>query len=328
MSVRVVSVGRDQEAFQQPLTDEQLESVCERAFGAGVVDSAVELGVGTYNTTYRLETAGQRSVLRVAPQAGRAGESPYGGLRNEYAAAPFFAGLGELTPRIMAADFTGELVNRDYLVQSFLPGVPAPELMDSYPRPDWAHFYRQLGRITRRIHQVCGPGFGPVADARHATWSEALISELLDSAGEYEAAALDPDQVREIADFVAASRAIFDVVEPRLLHGDLWHLNILLAPDAAVPTITGICDSDRANWGDPLADWTIEKARQRPGTERDAFWDTYGKLSSDPASRQRLLVYRARTFIGSRLDIHRRGLRIEEIPPEHWELAPVLTALA
>lgn len=326
-SVRVRTIDRPPDAFQCGLSEEQIGSICARVLSTEQVDAAEELGLGTYNTTYRLDLAERSLVLRVAPEPGRGGDAGVD-LRNEYAAAPYLVGLGPLVPGIVAADFTRDLLPRDYLVQTLLPGRPAPEVLPTFPRERWVSFYRQMGDITRRIHAVTGTGFGPVADPRFDTWSDALIDHFTNEAALYRDLDLAVDEVERVAEVVERSRTIFDAVEPHLLHGDLWHANLLLDPDASEPTITGVCDSDRASWGDPLADWTIEKAGQRPGTERDIFWETYGTLPDGPGARLRSLVYRARNVMGSRLDIERRGLDIQQIPPQHWDLAPVLDALS
>ncbi|ACU36849.1 hypothetical protein Amir_2928 [Actinosynnema mirum DSM 43827] len=38
-------------------------------------------------------------------------------------------------------------------------------------------------------------------------------------------------------------------------------------------------DLDRAEWGDPLADWAVWTARRKPG--REGFWGGYGTLPDD-----------------------------------------------
>jgi len=44
---------------------------------------------------------------------------------------------------------------------------------------------------------------------------------------------------------------------PNLLHGDLWTFNLLVAHSNDRPAITGVLDTDRAWWGDPMADWIM-----------------------------------------------------------------------
>jgi aminoglycoside phosphotransferase (APT) family kinase protein len=222
-----------------------------------------------------------------------------------------------LLPRTLAADFTHELIGRDYLVQSELPGVPVPEGIERYPRPAWVSMYRQLGSITRQIHDVRGPHFGPIAGPGLATWGETVVTELAAIAADLETAGLPVEDVHAASAAAASHRTVLDeITEPRLLHGDLWTINLMLAPDAATPTICGVFDCDRALWGDPAADWTIRMALRRPGTERDTFWETYGRLDDSPGARQRALIYQARHAAALLLERHRLRKPDEELRTE------------
>jgi aminoglycoside phosphotransferase (APT) family kinase protein len=294
--------------------------MCRRAFGADTrVVRVTEIGVGTYNSTYRVDIEGRDPViLRAAPERALQSRADRDAMRNEYAAAPYFAALGALVPRILAADFTHQLINRDYMFQTLLVGEPASTALDTYPRS----YYRQLGAITRAVHDVRGERFGSVAGPGFTTWSESLRDQFLGMASDFEEAGLDSGDVHRIVAAVDTHRTALDAVsEPRLLHGDLWRLNILVAPDA---TITGVLDFDRASWGDPMADWTIHRVRQLPGTEADAFWDTYGTPATSAVREQ---FYRARNLVGVRLDIHRRGIDLDDVPPVHWDVSEVLSQL-
>lgn len=279
-----------------------------RAFGDQAQPvSVTELGLGAYNSTYRVDLgAAGLVILRVAPEPARQGRADRGFMRNEYAALPYLAPVAALMPRTLLADFTHQVIGRDYLVQSHLDGVPAPDRLPDYPRPAWAPFFAQLGTLTRRIHEVRGDSFGPVAGPRFARWSDAVRGYLDDVAADLEAAGLGAGDVREAADLAAARSAVLDeITEPRLLHGDLWTANVMVAPDAPEPLITGICDGDRAWWGDPAAEWGIFRAAQRPGTERDAFWETYGKLPATPLATQRSVFYQVLHLATLRLEGHR-----------------------
>jgi hypothetical protein len=80
----------------------------------------------------------------------------------------------------------------------------------------------------------------------------------------------------------------------------------MISADSPEPTITGVCDCDRTWWGDPAADWSIYRAGQRPGTERDAFWDSYGSLPATPAAARRALYYQILHLGTLRFEEHRR----------------------
>jgi aminoglycoside phosphotransferase (APT) family kinase protein len=316
-------------AFQESVTAGQLRAMCRRAFGAHVqVVSAVELGNGMYNSTYRIDLGVNGLViLRVAPEPARQLRVERELMRNEHASVPYLAPIAPLMPRTLAIDFTHEVIGRDYLFQTMLDGEPAPDGLAAYPRAEWASFFRQIGMIARSIHAVRGTRFGRVAGPTFATWGEAVIASLHDAAADLDDVGLDATDVREVAAAAARHRPILDeITEPRLLHGDLWTVNTMIAPGAPEPTITGVFDCDRTSWGDPESDWTIFLASRRPGSEPDAFWETYGALASTPGAARRSLFYRARHIGGARLESHRLGQPMERTYHEMRDVIARLSA--
>jgi aminoglycoside phosphotransferase (APT) family kinase protein len=88
-----------------------------------------------------------------------------------------------------------------------------------------------------------------------------------------------------------------------LLHGDLWTFNLLVAPTGGGRRITGVLDTERAWWGDPLADWIIFllslRSEERQWVQRvAAFQDGYGTIAKSTSARFRLETYKA-MHIGS-----------------------------
>ncbi len=327
-------VDRAPGAFQQSVTAGQIELMCRRAFGAGIqVRSAIELGAGTYNNTYRVVVGGADAgtdrpvILRVAPEPARQYRIERELMRNEHAGLPFLAPVAALLPRTLAIDFTHDVIGRDYVFQAMLDGTPAPEGLARYPRTAWATFFGQIGSIARRIHAVRGNRFGRIAGPTFETWSGAVLAGFADAAADLDDAGLDATDVRTVATLAAAERAIFDdITVPRLLHGDLWTVNLLLEPGAPEPTVTGVLDGDRASWGDPESDWTIFLAGRRPGAERDAFRQAYGSAAAGPVAARRALYYQARHICGARLEMHRLG-DIHQIPGTYDGIRTVLAGL-
>jgi len=262
-------IERTADAFQQSVTADDIQAICQRVFGAHTrVVSATELGAGMYNNTYRVAVVGQERpvILRVAPAPDRQFRSERQLMRNEYASVPWLTSLAPMMPRVIAPDWSHEVIGRDYMVQSLLDGVPARERLGDYPRSTWPTFFRQMGAIARDVHAVRGPCFGPVAGPAYATWSQAVMASLEDIAADLDSIGLNAADLRKVAAVAAQHHAVLDeITEPRMLSGDLWTVNVMLADGAPDPTITGVLDMDRTWWGDPAADWTIRLARAKVG---------------------------------------------------------------
>ncbi|MFE1986748.1 phosphotransferase family protein [Streptomyces mirabilis] len=320
---------RDPHAFQQSATAEEIEAICQRAFGSTVrVASAVELGGGMYNTTYRIVADGlaEPVILRVAPAPEHQFASERELMRNEYASVPYLSPIAGIVPRVLFADWSQEITGRDWIVQSHLTGVPAPDRLGAYPRDLWPGFFAQLGAITARVHAVPGPHFGPVAGPGHCTWSAAVIASLHAIADDLGHLGLDAADVRKVADLAVEHHQVLDeITEPRLLTGDLWTVNTMLDSEAPKPVITGVLDLDRTLFGDPVADWTIRMACAKRD-ERTAFWDTYGPRDTTSAATWRALVYEARHLGAIRLERHRLH-KDEGVRDTYSSLAGVLAQL-
>lgn len=322
-------IERTPEAFQQSVTTEQVQAICRRAFGSDTqVVSAVEFGNGMYNNTYRVDIGENRPIiLRVAPEPARQYRIERELMRNEHASVPFLAPIAPMIPRTLAADFTREIIGRDYLFQTMLDGVPAPEGIGHYPRPQWTSFFRQMGEIAGSIHAVRGERFGSVTGPWFDTWSGAVIALFADLAADLDDAGLHSADVRDVAAAAHEHEAVLDeVTEPRLLHGDLWTVNVMMEPGAAEPTISGVFDNDRTSWGDPESDWTIFMAGKKPGTERDAFWETYGPRPSTASAARRALFYLAKHIGAIRLERHRLG-NADAVPETYEQMRDVLERL-
>ncbi|MFD4413204.1 phosphotransferase family protein [Streptomyces sp. NPDC058476] len=139
-------------------------------------------------------------------------------MRNEYATVPYLASVADLIPRVLFADWSQEVIGRDWMVQSHLDGAPAPDRLGDYPRTLWPGFFAQLGTIAKDVHTVRGPHFGSVAGPGYPTWSEAVLASLHAIAVDVSRVGLDAADVRKAADLAAAHRILLDeITEPRLL---------------------------------------------------------------------------------------------------------------
>ncbi|MBT2404624.1 aminoglycoside phosphotransferase family protein [Streptomyces sp. ISL-87] len=324
------AIERPAKAFQQALTERQIDAVARRAFGSNtMVRSATELGGGMYNTTYRLGLADRAEpvILRVAPEPARQFRSERELMRAEYASVPWLAPIADLMPRVLASDFTQSVIGRDWMIQSLLPGVPAPQLLGSYPKGTHSAFFRRIGKIAAAVHAVAGPWFGPVTGPGQTRWSEAVVASLHLIAEDVESCGLDAADLRKAADAAQAGAQVLDeVAVPRLLTGDLWTVNTMLAGGAPVPTICGVLDMDRTWWGDPEADWPTRMARAKQD-ERLSFFEACPAPADTAPVRWRRHVYEVRHLGALRLERHRLGNQAG-VRDSYLAVATELSALA
>lgn len=309
MTIEYTIIERAPDDFQQLIALEHIIAMCQRAFGEKVqVEAVKELGGGLYNNTYLVRMVGMQPViLRVAPHPARQSRHERHLMRNEHASPPFLAPVARLLPRIIMADFTHQILERDYLFQTYMEGEQWAQVMDTFTVEEKRSLWRQLGSIASKIHTVRGDHFGnAVTGSRFPSWSLAIIDWLTNIIFDLEDAELDATDIRSILDIAQVHSSILDeITQPHLLYGDLWTVNVLVERDKGGPRITAVLDADRTSWGDPLADWTIFLLHRNAGKETDAFWETYGQPEKSLGAQFRSLIYQGRYVGGARLEQHR-----------------------
>lgn len=301
------------DSFQEPVEPNLIIAMCRHVFGDDVnVKLITKLTHGMYNNTFKIELGGLASlssvILKVAPSPRLQTHTENQFMRNEHLAIPYFDAISLAIPRVLFTDFTHELIDRDYMFLSVLEGIPAVDGLYAYERHEWSPFYEQIGHISRRIHETQGVKFGPILGPGFGSWSEAFLASLNDVIVDLEGLGLDAADAHELMTLAERSTDLFDAVkEPRLLHGDLWTVNLMIDPTASVPTISGVFDFERASWGDPYSDWAVLMALRKPGTERDSFWEGLGSRPTSASELKRQQFYIARNAVTSRLEFLRTG---------------------
>ena len=279
------------------------------------LEGAELIAGGGYNTTFRLRLAdGTQAVLRVAPRPEDERPSERGMMRNEWAAIPLLRPVAHLMPATLVADFTHELIDRDYLIQSFLPGVRAREAIKNWAPSQVTGFWRSLGEILAVIHTVTASTFGRVIGPHHDSWSQTMRACFVAVADGCDELRLDSSDLRLLANLVGESGALLDQIgRAHLLHGDLIPGNVMVDPDEPSRGVIGIFDCDRVWWGDPAADWTMLAVERLPSEYAAGFWTGYGRdlMASEPAQARREL-YRAYGLGEARLEHARLG-RTEKV---------------
>ena len=290
------------------LTDDQITSILERCFGAGAQSLRIqELRGGTFNEAYLIEISEKNKVvLRVAPPP--VPDTYWDDralMRREHTILPFFASIATLTPKTILSDFTHQIVGRDYVLQTYLEGERWENIEDELTDEENGDLWQQCGAIVKRVHETTDEQFGyPYPGKSFANWHAVIMdrfSRIAQSLKDHQA---EISTFSAISDLAGSSPSAFDEVQtPRLLHGDLWTFNLLVTRKNGRPLITGVLDTERAWWGDPLADWIMFCLSIRNGEaewqERiSAFYEGYGSLEKSATRQFRQEVYNA-MHIGS-----------------------------
>ena len=332
------SITRDPGDIRQALTPDEVQEACERAFGPDiVVESAHEMSGGEFNSIYLVRMAGRAPViLRVAPPPGRHlawHETDL--MRHEHAIRPYLAPIAPLMPTTLMMDFTHLALPRDYLFQSVMPGERWRDVADRLAPRDEERLWRGLAGIARAIHGVRGEAFGhPDPRRQFSSWSATIQDWLARSLVDAQHTGVETEDIQRLCELAEKRADLLDEVTiPRLLHGDLWPVNILVErgesgeSEKSGARISAVLDSDRVAWGDPLADWTFYLLpRGTTARVQAIFWDEYGAPATTLGARFRANVYEGLNISNVLSDFRRRG-RIDLEPRSREELRAVVAAL-
>lgn len=214
---------------------------------------------------------------------------------------------------VVAADFSRERIDRDFILLRALPGRP---MSDARPgRAERARALREVGGYLRQLHELTAPAclgmdaYGYLGPHRpmppQPTWEAAFAhmwNGLLDdvaASGCYTAS-----EAQAWRDLFERHRAHFArPVASRLLHMDVWSQNILVDRDGSV---TGLVDFDRALWGDPEIELAV---LDYCGISEPPFWQGYGMpRDASPSAeirRQFYLLYEVQKYMP--ICVWRRG---------------------
>ena len=204
--------------------------------------------------------------------------------------------LGRLLPDTIAHDFERQVIDRDWVIQRRMPGVPLTAADASLPPGERAALWLELGRLTRALHEVRGPSFGPpVHGQRFNLWSDLLLHDaggLIEDAGRF---ALPPSPFERLRRVVRDLASVIDAgVTPRLVHSDLAPSHVFVEPMEEGPhRIAGIIDLEFGRFGDPQMERLITTLRweEPPATIASSFFRGYGRKFASPEDRTRLHLY-------------------------------------
>lgn len=311
---------------RESVTGLQVRRILEHAFGGlDAVVSATPLKGGSINATFQVDLRDRASViLRVAPSdsiaaAGPSWLTPWG-LRRELAVIALATpALDPLLPKTIAAGFDRIVIDRDWVLQERMPGVPLSTVDTDLPPNERTALWAELGQLTRRLHATPGERFGPpVAGPRFDRLSDLLRRDadgLLDDAARFD---LPPAPFRRLRDRIDERAELFDANPgPRLIHSDLARSHVFVDRDGdASFRISGLIDLEFGRFADPQFERLITSFQwgNAPMEMKAAFFAGYGRHFDAPEDRQRLHVYVALALAWSATILAFQG-RWDSLPP-------------
>lgn len=218
---------------------------------------------GTINTAFRIDQGRERPlILRIAPTDAEAEAGPSWfsshGLRREQTTIRLLAeDIAALMPQTVHFDDSRTLIERDWVLQTWVEGEAWKGIRPTLTAAEDLQLWRDLGRVTRRIHASVGKEFGPPeAGLGFATWADLVrwdVTGFCVDAGRF---GIDPRPFERLVETVDRAVPILNrITEGRLIHSDLGQRHIFIRRDEhGVPQISGLIDFEFARFADPASE--------------------------------------------------------------------------
>lgn len=217
---------------------------------------------GTVNLAYRIDSGGNGPlIMRISPTDEEAAAGPSWltshGLRREQTTINLFDDLTEMLPRTVYFDESREHIERDWVLQTWVRGIPWKAARRDLTNEQDLALWRELGGIIRRMHAIAGVEFGPPEEGLgYTAWSDLLRWDAAGLAVDASRYGIDVHPFDGLQEVIDRSVDVLDhVTDPRLIHSDLNERHIFIsAGKDGEPHITGLIDFEFARFADPYSE--------------------------------------------------------------------------
>lgn len=241
------------------LSQEQLQSMTERAFGAAdPIDEITELKDGYFNTAYLIRLgSGFETILKVTPKSDAVILSYENNIMQaEIEALSLIRSKTDVpVPTIHYTDLSCNLCDASYFFMKKMEGDNYNNIAKTLHEEQVRSIEREIGGYNRQINSITGKAFGYPAqpEKQSDSWEKAFYTIVTDILNDGIARDVSlPGSYDEIhLVFQEHLYACRSVTEPRLIHWDLWKGNVLVKDG----NVSGIIDLERALWADPLMEY-------------------------------------------------------------------------
>lgn len=242
------------------VSDAQILEIIRASFGNNAeITGCQRILSGLNNMLYDIKTSSpeQHIVLRIAP----GDDMPFRNYEHErkiMLAEPFKYDLmrkaGIPAVKVLVADGSRSVIDREYLIVEFLDAVPMNH--QSVPAEACPHIMREVGRLTALMHSITADKFGwimPDGSIRGSTsWAE-VFGELLTEAFTKwrDAGIIENSEAEAALDNYWSYRSVFDeCCTPSFTHNDIWDPNIMVKEENGEWNVKAILDVDEAVFAD------------------------------------------------------------------------------
>lgn len=285
-------IRRDSQDFQQPVDEADLKLQLGRELPGETIRDVTELQAGLFNNTYRVDTANNAYILKVAPR--KEADVLFHEqnlMRRERTISSQLESVSPLVPAYMSF-FT--VCERDASLQRFVHGKLWHDVIATLTESENDRLWEQLGDFARELHNCRGKQYGyPAPSQSFDRWSSFIFHNVEGLVADCRRLSVMHDEVESYCRLLPRFAKALDAVgEPRLLHGDLWPRNVIIEGAGSDIQLKAVFDGERAFWGDPASDWVLILYGV-PG----AFWRGYGEnllKTRDPAC---IAIYKGMYFI-------------------------------
>ncbi|WP_231496019.1 phosphotransferase family protein, partial [Cellulomonas sp. HZM] len=315
-------------------TPETVRAMVARAYGPDLVPTGpdvewlAELGHGWFNVAYRVTLRdGRDVVLKIAPPADvEVMAYERGAMRIELDALAMVRDRTDVpVPVVDHASTDHALVDADWFFMPFVEGDNLGLVRDQLEPARRDDLLEQLGDANRRLNEIRGERFGPLAGPGSSSWRETFVGIVEDVLRDGERRSVDLghpyDEVRRV--LAANAHTLDEVTEPRFVEWDLWDSNVMVADGR----IVAIIDHERALYGDPLMEAGFV------GTELPDFGDPapfvrgYGHAPTTDAERIRRRLYCLHLVLVMVIETAYRGFTSDHDAWVRSQLAQTMTLL-
>lgn len=219
--------------------------------GVGIAESIKEVEAGEFNTIFQIKSGDKKYFIKF-------GSSPEVKvlsyekdiLNTEIYFYNKLEGTAVKRPNVVFSDSTRSKIGVDYFI---MEALNAPLLGYTFPSTSQRkRFSYQLGANLAELHKIKGEGFGYPQCGLEQTWEDAykkMINNLIADATVLDIK-LDSYRINNVLNY--AGSYLKKVVEPSLVHFDVWMGNIFVSK---THNYQGLIDWERAMWGDPVGDF-------------------------------------------------------------------------